>query len=148
MSGKLVMALIAASVALAAGGAWAFAPGGRYVTGTYTTLDTKTGLLWQRNPSTIKYVHRSDAAVVCQGLILDGLSGWRMPERLELETLVDVRAANPAIDTNAFPDTPSDKFWTATDSCWPNLAWIVHFGAGSSVYGGEDVNPCYVRCVR
>ncbi|NTU79284.1 MAG: DUF1566 domain-containing protein [Chloroflexales bacterium] len=87
-------------------------------------------------------------AVLCQGLILDGLSGWRMPERMELETLVDVRAANPAIDTNAFPDTPSDKFWTATDSYWMGSAWIVYFGDGSSVPGSKDSNLCYVRCVR
>lgn len=39
--------------------------------------------------------------------------GWRMPTRKELESLVDTSRYNPAIDTEKYPDTKSDWYWTS-----------------------------------
>jgi hypothetical protein len=58
-------------------------------------------------------------------------TGWRLPTVGELHTLVDAGRRNPAIDTQAFPDTPPDWFWSASQAnSRITHAWLVHFGEG------------------
>ncbi|MBW2276802.1 MAG: DUF1566 domain-containing protein, partial [Deltaproteobacteria bacterium] len=60
----------------------------------------------------------SEAAPYCEGLSWGGHSDWRLPDRWELESIVDLGTFDPAIDTTAFPATP-------TFSTHPSAGFIV-----------------------
>jgi len=144
--GSLSIILVAV---LAAPALQAAAPSGRYTVATHTVKDEKTGLTWQRTVS--QYHSWAEAKLYCQGLTLGGLeSGWRLPTRKELETLVDRRVANPSIDSTAFPDTQASYFWTSTPYAGPSPmlnAWFVNFYFGTSYYQ-QGILRLWVRCVH
>src|SRR6185436_9572769 len=75
--------------------------------------DAVTNLTWQRAASDDDPNYRS-ATSYCAGLMVNGASGWRLPTVLELSTIVDFSATNPAIDRTAFPSTPATWFMTST----------------------------------
>jgi hypothetical protein len=109
--------------------------------------DKVTKLMWQRNAAPGEYTWEA-AKTYCAELEHAGFDDWRLPTRIELVSLVDFTTTSPAIDTDAFPDTPSDVFWSS--SPWagsPSYAWDVHFHNGYTNGGG--VSGTYrVRCVR
>jgi Protein of unknown function (DUF1566) len=126
----------------------AAAPAGRYAVAHFTVYDTKTKLTWEQTPSTTKYV-QADAKTHCATMVLNGNANWRLPTMLELETLVDFAAqSSPAIDGNAFPNTPADWFWSSSAytgaSGW---SWAVHFGDGSAMFQNATSSSYYARCV-
>ena len=68
-----------------------------YTVQTDTVKDNATGLVWQRVPSEVPG-SLSDAIAVCNGLkLVPYSSGWRLAGKKELETLVDVTIAQPAV---------------------------------------------------
>ena len=74
--------------------------------------------------------------------------GWRMPTRQELESLLDLSCHDPAIDTEKFPDTKSNGYWTSTPCAWNDAAvWVVDFYFGH-VYGFHRNDLACVRAVR
>ncbi len=127
----------------------AAAPPGRFVVNAAagTVLDTTTNLTWQRAVSgTYDW---AQASSYCQGLNLGGFStGWRIPRKKELETIIDFRAVNPSIDVTAFPNTPAASFWTSTPVAGtPSWRWTVDFNNGyTSNFPTFSMNG--VRCVR
>ena len=114
-------------------------------------LDNVTGLMWPVEFSSKrltfaegeKYIAELNANKHC------GYSDWRLPTRAELLTLVDDTRCDPAIDTDAFPGTPSEYFWTGTDYAGDkkNYAWVVYFHYGHSYLHHRDGNY-RVRAVR
>jgi hypothetical protein len=127
--------------------AHADAPEGRYTLETEAVVhDARTGLSWQRHMDTTQRTV-ADANRYCAALDLAG-SGWRLPTRAELLTLVDPTRNNPAIDPNAFPNTASAAFWSSTSYAGENgKAWYVRFASGDS--RSQPVDSLYlVRCVR
>jgi hypothetical protein len=85
--------------------------------------DTITGLTWQRDMATPRSVCSGrngsctwfEAEAYCASLTLNGVSGWRLPGRMELLTIEDYTRAPSALDPGAFPATPDDlEFWTAS----------------------------------
>jgi hypothetical protein len=135
----------------------AAAPVGQYaiVADGGVVVDARSALIWERGHSKSR-VSWSSAATYCPGLSLGGYSsGWRVPAKSELETLVDVGATNPATDTSAFADTPStwgtDFFWSSTrfaDSSGGEAAWTVEFTFGRSSRVPTSSGSGWVRCVR
>lgn len=120
----------------------------RYVVTDDVVVDTTTGRTWQRVEPATSYTWQ-DAQTYCDGLSLPGFpSGWRLPTRIELVSIVDYTKTNPAIDTGAFIEASSDPFWSlslfAVDS---SVAWIVDFDVGGVYYGVVDYAR-RVRCVR
>jgi Protein of unknown function (DUF1566) len=119
--------------------------------GTYSVTadsahDRSTGLTWQRRVDHDNYTW-PDAKARCASLDSDG-GGWRLPSLRELLTLVDVTHVEPAIDASAFPDTPSEFFWSSSPSRAPaGTAWGVNFTRGSSGAGLIGTNA-HVRCAR
>ena len=112
-----------------------------------TVVDTTTGLEWQATPFAESMKH-ADAVQACADLRLGGHDDWRLPTRAELLTLVDDARYSPAIDTDAFPDTPSAWFWTSTPyASDDSYAWFVYFGLGDSGFGLR-VSSNRVRAVR
>lgn len=121
-----------------------------------TVTDQATGLVWQRvtpsetGTSSHFLFHWSEAKSHCQNLELGGFSsGWRLPTRVELLSLVDFARMDPAIDATAFPNTTSSSFWSATPSTAEGFAWGVNFFDGQSDRGFlAEVSSLRVRCVR
>jgi hypothetical protein len=111
-------------------------------------LDRVTSLQWQRTLDTNPRSW-SDAASYCAGLVVAG-SGWRLPARIELLSIMDYTRVNPMIDPVTFPATPPNAFWTSSQSAAdPTSAWVVYFGFGTSmVYSDDASKKHYVRCVR
>ena len=110
-------------------------------------VDRVTGLMWQRQ---VDATSRSwtDATATCACLSLGGHADWRLPTRMELVSIVDFTQDAPAIDRQAFPDTPGAWFWTS--SLWadnPTFAWYLYFENGFSNFNDQEATY-RVRCVR
>ena len=113
------------------------APAGRYTVSAGSVTDNLTGLVWQQVVASSSYNY-ADAKQYCAGLTG---GTWRLPSPKELQTLVDESRKNPAIDTTAFPNTPSTNVRTSVSN------WVVSFGDG--IAGTADATTPYsVRCVR
>jgi len=121
-----------------------------------TVTDTITGLVWQRDGSGTRTgctagttCTRAEAQAYCVALVLGGVSGWRLPARMELLTIVDFTTA-PAIDSTAFPNTPGERFWTSSPNAGlPAEAWFVSFGdGGAEDTGGGSGLLLRARCVH
>lgn len=110
-------------------------------------VDRVTGLMWQRQLANT-YASWQQARQRCESLSLAGQHDWRLPSRIELVTLLDTTRTQPSIDTDAFPATPNDWFWTSSRAADdPNAAWYVYFYFGYPKT--DDVgNTFSVRCVR
>jgi hypothetical protein len=113
----------------------------RYTINGETVTDKYTGLVWARcahgqtltgnqcTGTAATYTH--EQALHTANMWWSSGSGWRLPNRRELLSLVDFGCNHPAIDSTAFPNTPSVWFWSttpyATDS---NKAWPINFETG------------------
>ena len=115
--------------------------------GGATFLDNNTKLRWQAVLPAQSY-NWSDAKAYCKGVTIAGGQGWRLPARIELETLVDRSVYNPATFTALKASTPNEMFWSATP-CAPSsgAAWVVVFLNGHAHYVGVS-DTRRVRCVR
>ena len=90
--------------------------------------------------------HAKDLGAACD---LPG-TGWRLPERQELQLLIDPARHEPAINTDYFPHTPTnDWYWTATArASSPSVfAWDVNFLYGYVGYNGQG-DSGFVRACR
>lgn len=122
-----------------------------------TVSDTVTGLTWQRDlvaerpgcSGSNGSCTWSEALGYCGSLTLNGLSGWRLPGRMEVLTIVDFTKVSPAVDSRAFPMLPNGiDFWTAfPHTSRRGWAWDVSFESGRTRTddGGRTKK---VRCVR
>jgi hypothetical protein len=149
---KQTLASVCAGVAVVglALTSWAGAPPGRYTVSTDTVLDTVTTLTWQRNAPATTYSW-ANAGAYCASLNLSG-TGWRLPTVKELQSLVDISAYGPAIDTVAFPSTfsstPSTYCWSSSPSAYSSWdAWVVYVSSGATDFSSMT-NTGHVRCVR
>lgn len=127
--------------------AHADAPPGHFTDGGDGTVrDNMTGLVWQQDFSPT-VLTATASATYCTGLTTAG-GGWRLPEVMELQTIVDETRSNPAVDPSFFPGTPPASFWSATPWNGPFAGvWWVGFNQG----GAGFVDPTTygrARCVR
>jgi hypothetical protein len=92
-----------------------------------------------------KRVNFADAEKACSALG----EGWRLPTRMELESILDLTRHDPAVDTTRFPDTKSGWYWSSTPCAWSSVnAWIVGFNDGVANNGRRDGSDAFVRAVR
>lgn len=114
------------------------AAGGDATTDWACTKDNHTNLIWSLQ--TVSSINWTDATATGAGSPIDthntagrcGFnSGWRVPTRRELLSIVHHGAGTPAIDASYFPSTVSSLYWTndtyAPDSAY---AWVVYFLRG------------------
>ena len=134
--------------------------------GNGTITDTTTGLVWDKcsrgqvwdnttppgtctgTASTHDWAAALAQATAANAASHRGQADWRLPNRTELESLVQINAVSPAIDGTYFPATPSNWYWTSTTFA-PNPAdaWFVSFSSGDTGAYGKTY-PYHVRLVR
>lgn len=101
-------------------------------------------LEWSQTLCDGKHVNYADAEKAAESLG----EGWRLPTRLELESILDLSRHDPAIDTDVFPDTESDWYWSSTPTAWnPSAVWIVSF-SGGGVLDDPRLSGACARAVR
>jgi Protein of unknown function (DUF1566) len=102
--------------------------------------DSKTGLIWKRCPegmvwtvntctgAAATYTHEQALA---RATAQAGTAGWRLPNVKELSSIVDASRINPAIDTTAFPATPTVWFWSSSPYArYSGYTWGIYFDYG------------------
>lgn len=117
--------------------------------------DRRTGLVWARcslgqswngnectgTPSTFTHEQALQHSA--------GLSGWRLPNRRELASLIDRGCKYPAIDSFAFPATPNSRYWTSSPTVGDSsYAVSVDFGRGHVGSTTGRSSSHFVRLVR
>ncbi|MCC6624447.1 MAG: DUF1566 domain-containing protein [Deltaproteobacteria bacterium] len=109
--------------------------------------DNGTGLVWERDTLDAP-LGWLDALARCEALELAGFDDWRLPTLKETQTLIDERRLQPSIDVHAFPDTPSEWYWSSTPiATHPDQAWATSTTDGyASIHAGAELHR--VRCVR
>jgi photosystem II stability/assembly factor-like uncharacterized protein len=142
-----------------AGVAW---PVPRFIdNGDQTITDNLTGLIWQKDGSTPTVGSCTGGAMTWQSA-LDyvacmnannylGHNDWRLPNRIELESLVHDGQPDQASWLNAqgFVNTQGFFYWSSTTAALnPVVAWCVYFGGIGGGSLNKNNNYLYVRCVR
>jgi len=113
--------------------------------------DNATGLAWQDdysdNAGEVKSATWQDALVYCQELSLGGKSDWRLPNKNELFSIVDMSKYDSAI-SSVFTNVASNYYWSSTShGLVSSFAWIVLFNDGN-VFRNSKTDEYSVRCVR
>ena len=90
----------------------------------------------------------------CDGLTWGGFTDWRLPDRYELQSIVDYGRFTPAISPTAFPGTTSawadDAYFWSSSSIYGSAtdAWVVGFCDGYMGGGVRKTSHHEARCVR
>lgn len=120
------------------------------------TKDNHTNLIWSLQ--TVSGISWNDATSTAGGSPIathnsasrcGHATGWRVPTRRELLSIVHRGASNPAIDGAYFPATVSNWYWS-NDVYAPNTAdaWGVFFDGGQTYSGVKTFPSFYVRLVH
>jgi len=127
-----------------------------------TVSDNRTGLMWMRCSLGQEWDGKTcrgkatvfpwaDGLKVAADQQFAGYSDWRLPNKNELESIVEGRCVEPSINDKVFPGTPLAYFWSSTPYAGQSHgAWSVDFGYGTvnaSVKGGK-INIRLVRDVE
>lgn len=127
--------------------------------GDGTVTDESTGLTWmrcslgqvwsgdtcERSPASYVWTGAMKAA---EDFAFAGHADWRLPNKNELESIVEERCFSPAVNSRAFPATPAEYFWSSSVYAGSfNAAWSVDFGYGS-VNASLMSGKLHVRLVR
>jgi hypothetical protein len=129
--------------------------------------------MWQQQDDGITRTW-DDAKNYCENLTVGGYNDWRLPQKKELESIINYGQSSLAIDTSVFSNTKTDNYWSSTTyaACDVSKAWYVHFGSGidfqddctyerssggyysNTTFQGGNINfgytsaKYYARCVR
>ena len=120
-----------------------------------TVYDRTTDLTWMRCSYGQQWSDDGGCSGAAQlmdwdsamGLHVPNNAAWRLPQRDELQSIVDHRCKRPAIDDAVFPATPSIQYWTSTIS-GPSYAWIIFFRTGTPTWTYAKATQFAVRLVH
>lgn len=121
-----------------------------------TVFDTNTGLMWQKCPlglsgadcatGTQQQLDWQAALNAANNNTNSGYTDWRLPNKNELNSLIEYACYSPAINESVFPGLPSNRgdepnfFWSstpvtssATGSSSVTAAWFVDFNNGNTL---------------
>jgi Protein of unknown function (DUF1566) len=116
-----------------------------------TITDSLTGLVWLKDAGCLGSALWSNALTAANDLA-DGSCGltdastagqWRLPNLIELESLIDVSSANPALPANhPFLDVSNGVYWTSTSYyggvTGSSRAWTIRLGDGRYMNDSSD----------
>jgi Protein of unknown function (DUF1566) len=147
----LFCTVAAASPAALAAGPYTVSADGKEVT------DAGTGLVWRRCAEGMTASARGcagkalefDHATALQHAHAQAMASgtaWRVPTPAELRGIADEKRFKLAIDTQAFPGTPPEHFWTSERTS-AEYATAVHFYNGFH-YDRYHKTAHHVRLVR
>lgn len=129
------------------------------VHGDGTVTHNPTGLMWMQcslgqswddnsctgSPITLNWQNALQAA---EGHSFGGYSDWRLPNKNELASILELRCWHPSINGAIFPNMQWGWFWSSSPHAYySNYAWYVHFGSGA-VGHNFKYNGCHVLLVR
>jgi hypothetical protein len=137
------------------------APDSRYTLNQNgTLLDKQTGLMWMRCSLGQKWtantcsgsasIYRWQSALqTAEKTVFAGKKDWRLPNQVELQSLVERRCVELTINTTAFPNTITDyRYWSSSPVFNESYsAWIVDFSNGIDSWDDKTTNNV-VRLVR
>lgn len=137
------------------------APDSRFTDrGDGTVSDSATGLMWKQcaeglsgvgcASGTVTTLNWEEALQRAADAVFAGYTDWRLPNKNELESLVERRCYSPAINARFFPNTPLSSGWVWSSSPYapyPNDAWEVSFDDGKVYWDRNDFRS-RVRLVR
>lgn len=124
-----------------------------------TAISKNTGLVWMRcslgqtwdgktcqgDASLLSWQEALNAAA---SFSYEGRVGWRLPNKNELESIVEIRCSAPAINETVFPATPSAFYWSSSPYAGvSDGAWSVDFTYGT-VLASTKTGKIHVRLVR
>ncbi|MBF0627839.1 MAG: DUF1566 domain-containing protein [Magnetococcales bacterium] len=141
------------------GVAW---PSPRFIdNGDGTVKDNLTGLVWMKNANcwgsqmwtnALTKVDGLNAQTEsCSGYVTGTHTDWRLPNSMELRSLIDYGRYNPALPAgHPFSGVQSsDYYWSSTTQAGStDLAWVVHLTNGTLSEYVKYVYPSYVWPVR
>jgi hypothetical protein len=124
-----------------------------------TATDKTSGLMWMRcslgqswdgktcRGQAVEHSWRNGLRAAV-GFQFAGYSDWRVPNKNELESIIEERCATPAVNAAVFPNTPSAYFWSSSPYAGlAHGAWSIDFGYGS-VNATAKSGGIHVRLVR
>ena len=118
---------------------------------TYTWYHNKTGTRngkYSHNCSWYDFCNTSLYTELSNDFKLCGYQNWRLPINQELKNLYVFGEEDPIINTDFFPNTQANNYWSATlDNDDKNLVLDVPFFYGGSS-GSEKQFDAYIRLVR
>ena len=124
-----------------------------------TVVDNTTGLMWMRcslgqiwNGTTCTgraaIFPWASGLKTAESYEFAGYNDWRLPNKNELESIVEGRCFSPAINVEIFPATPSAFFWSSSPyAAISEGAWSVDFGYGT-VIASVKSGSIHIRLVR
>ena len=123
------------------GASW---PEPRFVALGETVRDQLTGLTWTRDanpngfPVTWQEALEGIAVMNCGNYL--GCNDWRLPNRLELRSLMSYQSKKPALPTgHPFVNIFLGWYWSSTSAAInPAYAWYVHLEGARMFYGRKD----------
>ena len=114
-------------------------------------IDNNTGLTWEKSPSSSEYTWEN-RATHCNDLNSSNYGGrnnWRVPNPLELLTIVNNSTCNPAMNSNftGMPTSDSTYLWT-NNEYKGNTSYAYYFSPSYGWYSNTTKNGTYkVLCV-
>ena len=136
-----------------------------------TVTDNLTGLVWLKNANCLTGKKTRAEAINFAKILYDGLGlpfamldcglsdgstagQWRVPNRFELESLLDLSRYNPALPLgHPFTNVQNNYYWTSSFFAWTadlGVGWGVQMGHGMvdpRDWENEE-DQCYVWLVR
>jgi hypothetical protein len=111
-------------------------------------IDSKTALMWMRcsidqsfsdatstceqSSTTSVGFNWAEALVMAEAHEFGGFSDWRLPNRKELDSIVDRSCYDPAVNEGLFPGVSTTNFWTnSLYNFNVQFAWGIDFASGS-----------------
>jgi hypothetical protein len=100
--------------------------------GDGTVTDNLTGLMWAQNANISGSKIWDDAVDWCNALDHAGHCNWRLPNILELYSLIDLGSYNVSLpDSHPFSGIESVCYWTSTTfAYYDGIAWDIYLHSG------------------
>ena len=104
---------------------------------TNCVTDNLTGLVWARNANQFGKTNWNNAVTNCNNLSYGGYDDWRLPNKMELKSVIDCGVNTPALPAgHPFASVAiDDSYWTSTTlSLSASYAWYFGLTHGISNY--------------